>query len=103
MDHGRTTFMRYLYTHDTFDQETVDRQEEIFQDLNEWANSKEFKKQIPNIVPMTPYAHRPTGGTSRKEERTKPKSYSFMDLHKKIQDILDPNKIMDPLQRRLQE
>jgi len=103
LDHGRTSFQRYLFMHDAFDQETLDREIEVEEDLLKWTSTKEFKEQFPNIVPFAPVAHSSAVGEIGKKEEEIPVHYGLMELDRRIQEVLDPNNIMDPVMRRKEE
>jgi len=116
-DHGRTTYLRYVFQSDQYDQESLERNMEMQIDLDLWLGSNEFKKEYPNFFRHSPPVDmfkRPSKDKSTEPPPKKPigpppsqvksrSPYSFGLLRKKIQDIIDPNNIMDPTGKKMEQ
>lgn len=116
-DHGRTTYLRYVFQSDQYDQETLGRNMEMQIDLDSWIGSSEFRKEFPNLFrhsppvdmfkrpskdgPIAPPPKKPEGPPPGPAKSRSP--YSFGLLRKKIQDIIDPNNIMDPTGKKMEQ
>lgn len=84
-DHGRSTFLRYVWMHDKFDQDILNREIKTQRELIKWIYSKEFAEKFPNVKKF-PEAI-PFDGLK----------YSPMGLWNRIQKMVDPNSIMYPV------
>ncbi len=116
-DHGRTTYLRYVFQHDQYDQETLEWGMDMQIDLDSWIASKEFKEEFPNLFRHSPPVDMfkrpskdgPAGPPNEKpigpppNQTSSRSKYSFGELRKKIQDIIDPNNIMDPMGKRMEQ
>jgi hypothetical protein len=116
-DHGRTTYLRYVFQSDQYDQETLGRNMEMQIDLDSWIGSNEFRKEYPNLFrhsppvdmfkrptkdgPITPPPKKPEDPPPSPTKSRSP--YSFGLLRKKIQNIIDPNNIMDPTGKKMEQ
>jgi len=87
-DHGRITFMRYVWMHDKYDEETLNKELFIQNQLSQWMNSQEFKDEFPNVRKFP-------------EANALPK-YNLAKLWSRIEKLLDPNNIMHPAEKGLQ-
>jgi len=118
-DHGRTTFLRYLYQTEQEDEETIMAELKTMQTIEDWWNSKEFKEEFPDVfrheppsIPSETFSQKkyalgesqpsvmPQTPLPRKKIKRSP--YSIVDLRKKILDIIDPNNIMDPATKKME-
>jgi hypothetical protein len=117
-DHGRTTFLRYLYQTEQEDPEAIMAGMLQMKQIDDWWDSKEFKEQFPDVfrhAPPTapieasdkleslgaaPLLDKPPGGPP--EEKPKRSPYSIVDLRKKILNIIDPNNLMDPATKKME-
>jgi len=123
-DHGRTTFLRYLYQTEQEDPEAIIAGLKTMKQIDNWWDSKEFKEKFPDVFrhapPTAPIEAStktessggpplldmppgpPPGEGPPTGEKTKKSPYSIVELRKKILDIIDPNNLMDPATKKME-
>jgi hypothetical protein len=100
-DHGRVSFQRYVYMHDKFDQETLDREVALERDMDKWISTPEFKKEFPNITKMVAHTVEMPDPDDPNAGKKIPLKYDPSWLIEKIRKAVDPNNIMDPASREM--
>jgi len=100
-DHGRVSFQRYVYMHDKFDKETLDREVALERDLDKWISTPEFKKEFPNITKMVAHTVEIPDENDPGSGKKLPLKYDPSWLIEKIRKAVDPNNIMDPASREM--
>jgi len=103
MDHGRVSFQRYVYMHDKFDNEILDREIDIARDLATWVTSDEFRKEHKNIAPMIAHTVELPDDNDPSGSKKSKLYYDPSWLIETIRKAVDPNNIMDPALREMAE
>jgi FAD/FMN-containing dehydrogenase len=106
-DHGRVSWIRYVFMTEKFDMESRHYEEELGRQLHDWTSSEEFKRKFPNTMPISG----PQSSDDKASKKSKltnnitiakqESNKGYFWLYKKLQKTIDPNNIMDPATKRI--
>jgi len=106
-DHGRVSWIRYVFMTEKFDLESRNHEEELGKQLHDWTNSQEFKSRFTNTMPISGPQSSEDKTARKKDMKSKSTitiqshNNSYFWLYEKLQKTIDPNSIMDPATKKI--